>query len=904
MPNSTSLWLWWLRQLVYLLIATIGCIVALGVVLTHATNEADWARPPAQALKRVGDLPSTQQTPVLFYNLDCQTITYRLVSTSSMREGCFTPTAFGWFDSDHAVAIFNGSDEGVPILDALPHQVIAPWPRAVNFVSLSSVATGGSRVSMYKNPLGVLQDQSNLLLQLTAKQLTQPPELALSDEQGRALVINAQTLAFSDNGSWLVAETLYGRFVRINLASLTATAFAPAYGAQGHPGLLASHLAISDDGRFVAIANDAAAALKVYDLTDCLDSTCISHDYRAFVDEAVPGLRSIKRVRFVQQGLLSLEATGATPQASGVYLLAPTHQINSLLAYLALGDSFTSGEGAFDYLRGTDTEINKCHLSIHSYPLTITQTLFTQHSGRSVACSGARIHDLASTTASYKGQVRGGQTTANLQQTGELNRLLADFEPGQIAQHRFARHYQPEVLTVSIGGNDIGFGDIIERCAVPRLSLHRSDGDCFNTHEDRVEVLNLVDRTIAKWTSLFKQLRSVAPATTIYAVGYPSIVDGRGHCPVNVQLSKSELEFAETLTAYLNKQIAKSAQQAGVTFVDIEDALHGHRLCEAHGAQVAVNGITAGTDVGMLGIRALGQESYHPNALGQQLMAEAILRKTKRFTSSTNNPTASADRNAVLTAPKSGRSITSTTPGDFIDRWLSPQSTYTLQLDGLAAGLKPNTSYSVMFGLTMPLGSVTTDVNGSLAGSVTIPGTTPGGGQVIHIDGEGQGGPITITQPVFVPQQPNDADGDSIPNTTDSCPTAVNSGQDVDTDGVDDICDPVIGEQPAAATPNTPTTSSATIGGQATPNRPTQRPAAQLSASPRGAATQAGQVAGKTFAQQPAQAQTRNTPKDSQCRQDFRLLWWPWLLLACLLWLLLGFTFYKQRVRTQVAAKD
>lgn len=897
MPNSTSLWLWWLRQFTYLLIATLGCIVALGVVLTHASEEVDWARPPAQALKRVGDLPSTQQTPVLFYNIDCQTITYRLVSTSIMREGCFTPTAFGWFDSDQAVAIFHGSDEGVPILDALPHQVVAPWPRAVNFVSLSAVPTGGSRVSMYKNPLGVMQDQRNLLLQLTGKQLTQPPELTLNDEQGRALVINAQTLAFSDNGSWLVAETLYGRFVRINLASLDVTAFAPAYGAQGHAGLLASHLAISDDGRFVATANDAASALKVYDLTQCVDATCISHDYRGLVDGAVPGLRNIKRVRFVQSGLLSLDVTGATPQNSGVYLLAPTHQINSLLAYLALGDSFTSGEGAFDYLQGTDTTTNRCHLSLHSYPLQITQALFTQQSGRSVACSGARIYDLASTASGYRGQVRGGQTMANLQQTREVNRILADFEPGNIAQQYFARHYQPNVLTVSIGGNDIGFGDIIERCAVPRISLHRSDGDCFNTYEDRVEVLNLVDRTVTKWTGLFKQLRSAVPATTIYAVGYPSIVDGRGHCPVNVQLSKSEIEFAETLTAYLNKQIARSAQQADVTFVDIEDALFGHRLCEARGSQVAVNGITAGTDIGVLGVRSLGRESYHPNALGQRLMAEAIMRKTNRLSSSAKHPVNPADRNAVLTTPQSGRSITSIVSAEFTGRWLTPSSTAGIQLDGLAAGLKPNTSYSVTLSSSTTLGAVSTDANGNLTGSVTVPSNSASGGQTIQIGGEGQGGPITIIQPVYIPHQPHDADGDSIPDATDGCPTAVNSGQDVDADGTDDICDPTVGE-PVEAAPSTPAQSSTTIHGQVTSKHSEQRPAARLSSSARSAA-QTGQVAGKTFARAaPAQNQPNATPKGTQCQQHFRFLWWPWLLLACLLWLLLGCMFYKKQQRS------
>ena len=39
-----------------------------------------------------------------------------------------------------------------------------------------------------------------------------------------------------------------------------------------------------------------------------------------------------------------------------------------LTNYVALGDSYQSGEGAGDYLAGTDTDANKCHRSVHAYP--------------------------------------------------------------------------------------------------------------------------------------------------------------------------------------------------------------------------------------------------------------------------------------------------------------------------------------------------------------------------------------------------------------------------------------------------------------------------------------------------------------------------------------------------------
>src|SRR5207248_441170 len=84
---------------------------------------------------------------------------------------------------------------------------------------------------------------------------------------------------------------------------------------------------------------------------------------------------------------------------------------------------------------------------------------------------------------------------------------------------------------------------------------------------------------------------------------------------------------------YLNGALQQAATQAKVSFIDISQALRGHRLCEAKGYDVAVNGLTAGTDAGLFGVRLFGKESYHPNALGQSLMEAAILHQTNNFQS-------------------------------------------------------------------------------------------------------------------------------------------------------------------------------------------------------------------------------------------------------------------------------
>ncbi len=342
---------WWFAKRLACLAAAsalFGCILSTvlvsagsGLGITKANEKTAWTAPNHMAVKRIGPLSPRQNTPVLFSNMDCTTVTYRLVAGHDMKTGCFTWTAFGMFDSDSYTVIFNGTDEGLPLEPYTAHQIPVPWPKAGEMLALSPLSTGGAQIGLYKAPLAAMQDRRDMLGRLIAKKLTTPPDLTLKDPGGRPLVINAQTLAFSQGGGWLAAETLEGSFVRVDLNTLDIKPFAPAYGSTGSPALLKSQVAVSEDGRRIAIDNDYAGEFKVYDLTDCgaadkhdqrdlppLD--CESYDYRPFVASKIPGLRTIKRLRFVNDGLLSFEAISSDSAHSGTYELAPAAAITSL----------------------------------------------------------------------------------------------------------------------------------------------------------------------------------------------------------------------------------------------------------------------------------------------------------------------------------------------------------------------------------------------------------------------------------------------------------------------------------------------------------------------------------------------------------------------------------------------
>jgi hypothetical protein len=185
-----------------------------------------------------------------------------------------------------------------------------------------------------------------------------------------------------------------------------------------------------------------------------------------------------------------------------------------------------------------------------------------------------------------------------------------------IAQNEFIERYQPEKLTVSIIGNDIGFSSIIKRCL--------SADTCYNYYEDRLELTLMVDRQFSKLVELYQNLAaSNIPDSKIYVMGYPRLAKPDGNCAANVKLNSSELKFANDLVNYLNQVIKNAAEKAGVYYVDVEDAFDGYELCsDVASHQIAVNGITLRYEEGVF-----KEESYHPNKNGHRLLKDSANRK-------------------------------------------------------------------------------------------------------------------------------------------------------------------------------------------------------------------------------------------------------------------------------------
>lgn len=811
---------------------------AAGEAATALPPGPAWANPTAVSVRSLGTSPTTGEGRLAFEdNLNCLKQAYTLQGTDQSQTGCYVSTAFGGVDIENGLISFAGNEKtAIPLVPFGPHEVLLPWPGTDSMLAINPSSNDGAYLSIYRNILGATQDQHNILGQVSAKQVVRPADAPLLNVDGRKLIVNFNSLTFSDGGAWLVAESMSGSFVRINLATLQAKPFAPSFVNIG-AGYNQSQVAISADGDYVAIANSAASSIRVYDLVNCPGpvseaTICPSHDYWTAVKGKAADLVHPVHVRFLHDGLLSF--TNIVNSKQTTYELAPAAGGFAVLDYLALGDSYASGEGARAYLNGTDSEANNCHTSSKAYPALLTADLY-HGGGHSVACSGAALRDLLPSPR-YDGQTAdkiafGKRSAANIQQ------ILANFLPGSLPQMSFMSHYQPAAATVSVGGNDVGFGNILQLCIAPHVSPHFTNANaCYETYEDRLELAHTIDAQESPMTKLYKRLQAASPATTIYAVGYPLIAVDNGNCALNVHLSTSELALSIEITKQINNVISRAARAAGVNYVNIESALAGHRLCEVSSNLVAVNGLTAGDDGGItatlaahaLTLNFLGSESYHPNAYGYQLIEQAILKQTHNLQLKLPPPapglTASDPQSGLLKAPKSGRPVINKQPAT-ITPHKSPRrgANLPIKLHGPDHGLRAGNQYTVKLrqgSAVSAIGVIQSNSSGDLDGSVLLPPTSPAGTSEIQVSGTDQlGNPVTMIDVITIVTSETDYDGDGIPNATDSCPTITNSAVDADHDGIDDACDSSIGTAvlttplptPAPLLPLPPTTNNSQL---------------------------------------------------------------------------------------------
>jgi len=578
------------------------------------------------------------------------------------------------------------------------------------------------------------------------------PEYVAKDLSGGYLW--TPSYAISRNGKWIVMEVQEKGMVVVNTDTFEArqiTSSGALYGRGFDP---EQQLAVSNNGKSVAVMG-LNMGFGIFDSTErCgrpLGNTisepgmieCPETDVGVSV--LFPGFRSAFHPRFYGEGQ-QLQATinsWTEPRTTITFLANGSKPVHSL-KLLALGDSFTSGEGETDkhfYQVGTDDEFDTCHTSRRSYPLLVAASLaIGPTDAKSVACSGARIKDIIGVKETYWGQGSrlGSMGLSLADMTQAQVDSLESFQPGRSLQASFLEQYNPEKLIIGIGGNDAGLMGKLRVCAMP--------GTCeWAKREGMRATADEIKRLGTSLGGLFAYILDSHPGTTVYVSGYPQIIEVNGLCdPVTDTLfDYDERKFIENSINYLNQVTRVAAKKAGFTYLDIEHSFDNKRLCSESGDS-AMNGLRIGNDIAPLALlpllKMIGAETFHPNPLGHRRIADDILLKRPALEVDDNcsvSPTGCSEAELNSEAPDYWGATSEDnnvfTVGDFVISKTSSSNLSIMLADG---SLRPNSSVDVEIRSTPTvLRTIQTNERGGIQASVSLPDDISSGYHSIHLLG-------------------------------------------------------------------------------------------------------------------------------------------------------------------------
>lgn len=240
--------------------------------------------------------------------------------------------------------------------------------------------------------------------------------------------------------------------------------------------------------------------------------------------------------------------------------------------YVALGDSYASGAGL------TGVKDANCDRTKANYP-SVIQVSLKAKVFKDVTCSGA-------TTAEM--------TKAQGTNAAQFNALSAD----------------TDLVTLTLGGNDIGFTEIITTCVVGGYS--NPTGSPCKAHYNASgsdAITARVNSTATKLSTVLNGIRARAPKARVMVVGYPSLVPDNGKkCRPVVPFADGDVPYLRDVTKKLNAALESRARSAGAEYVDTYTPTVGHDMCEKE-----VDRFIEPLDTKL--------KAAHPNTWGQTAMA-------------------------------------------------------------------------------------------------------------------------------------------------------------------------------------------------------------------------------------------------------------------------------------------
>ena len=266
---------------------------------------------------------------------------------------------------------------------------------------------------------------------------------------------------------------------------------------------------------------------------------------------------------------------GLAPPAAG----APSS------SYVAIGDSFSAGPLIPRQL----PERLGCWRSDRNYPHLVAAARGAAL--RDPSCSGAETEDLTSPQP-----VLGG---SNPPQLDALDRDVSE-------------------ISVQIGGNDIGFSELLGRCTA-LLPLGAPCRDWY-TRGGVDEISGRIAATGPKVAAVLAEARRRSPQARLFVVGYPAILPQvqPGCWPV-VPIAPGDVPYLREKEEELDAMLAAQAVAAGATYVDLYGPSVGHDACQLPGIRWVEPLVPLSPAA-----------PVHPNAVGMRATATVLLEAMAR----------------------------------------------------------------------------------------------------------------------------------------------------------------------------------------------------------------------------------------------------------------------------------
>jgi lysophospholipase L1-like esterase len=239
--------------------------------------------------------------------------------------------------------------------------------------------------------------------------------------------------------------------------------------------------------------------------------------------------------------LAGLGAFGAVGSASA----------SGTVSYVALGDSYSSGDGAGNYSEGA------CLESANAYPVL----WHNAHGGTftNETCAGATTSDVLTS------------------QRGPLSTSTT-------------------LVSITIGGNDVGFTSVMETCVLQGNSACVSAVQRAESQAQSI-LPGALDNVLGA-------IAARAPGARVEVLGYPEFYD-LARSSTCIGLSTTKRTYLNQGADVLDSVIQAAAGRHGDAFVNVNPFFAGHQICDSGSYLISVDWLNL-------------TDSYHPNATGQR----------------------------------------------------------------------------------------------------------------------------------------------------------------------------------------------------------------------------------------------------------------------------------------------